>query len=78
MGASQTVIGGFGARQQSSWVPSGSVQESMKLLSDKLMERFKKLSLAFRFFDMKSQGKLTFADFNFGIDQLGGLKFTRS
>jgi Ca2+-binding EF-hand superfamily protein len=40
----------------------------MKLLSDKLIERFKKLNLAFRFFDLKSSGKLTFNDFTYGIE----------
>lgn len=50
----------------------------MKLLSDKLVERFKKLNLAYRFFDLKSSGKLSFNEFTYGIEQLGGLKFTRS
>ena len=78
MGASKTVVGGFGAKATPSLgIPAGSVQESMKLLSDRLMERFKKLNLAFRFFDLKSAGKLSFNDFNYGIDQLGSLKFTR-
>jgi hypothetical protein len=80
MGASKTVVGGFGARAISSTlgITSGSVQECMKLLSDKLVERFKKINLAFRFFDLKSVGKLSFADFTYGIEQLGGLKFTRA
>lgn len=78
MGASKTVIGGFGAWASTSLTLSpGSVQENMKLLSDKLMERFKKLALAFRYFDLKSTGRLSLADFNYGIDQIGGLKFTR-
>jgi len=79
MGASKTVVGGFGARAPSSYnLTAGSVQECMKLLSDKLVERFKKLNLAYRFFDLKSSGKLTFNDFTYGIEQLGGLKFTRT
>jgi hypothetical protein len=78
MGASKTMVGGFGARATPALsIPAGSVQESMKFLSDKLMERFKKLNLAFRFFDIKSNGKLSLADFNYGIDQLGTLKLTR-
>jgi hypothetical protein len=32
------------------------------------MDRFKKLSLAYRFFDLKSSGKLSFNDFTYGIE----------
>lgn len=55
---------------------SGSVQDCLKTLSDKLAERFKKFQHAFRFFDIRSSGHLTLADFSFAIDQLQ-LKFTR-
>jgi hypothetical protein len=58
---SKTVMSG-------SFFKTGSVQENMKSLSDKLTERFRKLGLAFRFFDLHSAGKISLADFSFGID----------
>jgi Ca2+-binding EF-hand superfamily protein len=66
---SKTVMGG-------SFFKAGSVQECMKTLSQKIGNRFKKFSLAFRFFDQHSTGKLTLADFTYGLDQLM-VKFTR-
>jgi hypothetical protein len=48
----------------------------MKILSDKLTERFKNMGLAFRYFDLHSVGKLNLADFSFGLDQLM-VKFNR-
>jgi Ca2+-binding EF-hand superfamily protein len=52
------------------FIKVGSVQENMRILSDKLNERFKKLGHAFRFFDLNSTGKISLQEFSFGIDQL--------
>lgn len=71
-----------------SFFKAGSVQENMKMLSDKviviilfinfqLTERFKNFGHAFRFFDLHSSGKLSLADFSFGLDQLM-VKFSRA
>ena len=46
------------------------------MLCDKIDERFKKVAAAFRFFDLRSTGKISFADFSYIIDQLS-IKFTR-
>jgi len=48
----------------------GSVQEQLTLLSARLMERFKKIHHAFRYFDVKSSGFISLEDFAFALDQL--------
>ena len=42
----------------------------MKKLADKLMQRFGKVQTAFRAFDMRIRGKVSFSDFAYVIDQL--------
>jgi hypothetical protein len=37
-------------------------------LSIKIDERFRKIANAFRYFDIKSKGTVSFADFDFVID----------
>lgn len=56
---------------------TGSTQECLRLLSQKITERFRKFQHAFRFFDLHSSGMLTLADFSYAVDQLQ-MKFTRA
>jgi hypothetical protein len=42
----------------------------MQILADKIDERFKKVATAFRFFDLRSTGLVSLADFSFILDQL--------
>lgn len=53
-----------------------TIQDCLQILCDKIDERFKKVAAAFRFFDLRSSGKISFADFSFIIDQLQ-IRFTR-
>ena len=64
------------SKTSTSFFKSGSVQECLRLLSEKLVDRFKKFQHAFRFFDLHSTGQVTLADFAFALDQLQ-MKFTR-
>ena len=48
----------------------------MSLLAQRIIERFGKVSSAFRGFDIRTRGLVTFADFAYVIDQLK-LKFER-
>jgi Ca2+-binding EF-hand superfamily protein len=45
-----------------------SLQECLKMLSNKIDEKFSKVASAFRFFDIRSTGFISFADFSFIID----------
>ena len=47
-----------------------SLKQNMKKLSEKLIGRFGKVSVAFRAFDVRLKGKVSFSDFAYVIDQL--------
>eukprot|EP00347_Sterkiella_histriomuscorum_P006774 403351480 len=66
-------IGSFNAQQVA---PNPTLQDCLQILCDKIDERFKKVAAAFRFFDLRSSGKISFADFSFIIDQLQ-IRFNR-
>ena len=53
-----------------------NIQDCLQILCDKIDERFKKVATAFRFFDLRSTGQVSFADFSFIVDQLQ-IKFNR-
>ena len=45
-----------------------NLKTNMKKLADKLMQRFGKVQTAFRAFDMRIRGKVSFSDFAYVID----------
>ena len=47
-----------------------SLKQNMKKLSEKILARFGKVSTAFRAFDMRIRGKVSFSDFAYVLDQL--------
>ncbi|CDW91814.1 ef hand family protein [Stylonychia lemnae] len=53
-----------------------NIQDCLQILCDKIDERFKKVAIAFRFFDLRSTGKISFADFSYIVDQLQ-IRFNR-
>ncbi len=46
------------------------MKKNLKKLANKLIERFGKVSTAFRAFDLRLKGKVAFSDFAYSIDQL--------
>jgi len=55
---------------------TGNIKDWLSSLAIKIDERFKKVANAFRYFDLRSTGKISFADFSFIIDQLH-IRFSR-
>ena len=45
-----------------------NLKTNMKKLADKLIQRFGKVQTAFRAFDMRIRGKVSFSDFAYVID----------
>ena len=47
-----------------------SLKNCLAKLADRLLSRFGKVSVAFRAFDMRVKGKVSFSDFAYTLDQL--------
>jgi hypothetical protein len=54
--ASRRLMGDSPEHKRFATFKAGSVQDSLKMLSDKLTERFRKFQNAYRFFDLKGTG----------------------
>ena len=47
---------------------TASLSECLTILATKIDERFKKVNAAFRYFDIRSEGKISFSDFCFVLE----------
>lgn len=52
------------------------LKDKLNILAQRIIDKFGKVSSAFRAFDVKTRGAVTFSDFAYVIDQLK-IKFER-